>query len=388
LNDKEKGLNDLKLHLEFCIHNGDWAGAARTAAKLAEMEGGSGVAFKPETVEEFLAPLDEVSWFCQDLDMSPGRPVKFVGMGGSGKSIIAQSALITTALGLPMWGHFTTKQGPVAHVDWEMGSQHSHRRYRALCYGHGVKPEDLAPLIRFCPYARPYMNDENFEDELARLIDGCSLAIFDSLRRGTPGENENDSAITSFIDRISRASDKTGCTAILLHHATTKGSKGANGPQGAGRGSSAIHDAGGSEFLITGGTCGKPLHIEHTRAFIGGKIHQPFTLRIDDVDGGFNNGGGMVVRRSLDADSRAAKGSKARLQAEDVPKPVLTERGRHILETAKGMPGCSKSELKNASGGSKDTFNYTFTDLVTLGLITTDVVDLPTGGKKIVVRVL
>lgn len=294
------------------------------------------------TEQEMLAPLPDISWFCKALDLSPGRPAKIVGVGGGGKSIAMQSMALATISGQLLWGQFPIRHGRVVHLDYEMGQHPSLARYRALANGHGIPWPDVCRSLRLAPMPRVYMNKPEFEAALRKAVDGCELALIDSLRRAMPGENENDSALTQYIDVVTRVSNDTGCTVILAHHSSPKtpSQQGTRDIRGAGRGSSAIHDAGGSELLFESDD-GKPTRVRHTRAFLGGQKHEPFTLEILDTDGGKDvPGGGMRVVATLGGRAGQVAASES-IMVKDV------------LECIKANPGISQNMLSQRVGAGK-----------------------------------
>jgi hypothetical protein len=107
------------------------------------------------------------------------------------------------------------------------------------------------------------------------IMRGCAVIIVDSLKACTPGADENSSSIRDLIKVLSRASEATGCTAILIHHMGHVGKDGA----GRGRGSSAIFDEVATELRITKKD-GDPLRlVEHKKDRSLGELHAPFAIR-------------------------------------------------------------------------------------------------------------
>lgn len=286
------------------------------------------IGFRFLTYEELCAPLEPVHYAIEALDMCPGRPVQLTGTGFSGKTIAMQSMAVSVIAGRRVWGQFFCRQGKVAHLDWEMGRRASLRRYRRLCLGLGVLWEqDIAPQLRFAPLPTLYLNSRDAEEHLKRGFDGCALAIVDSLRRSLPGEDENDSVITRYIDVLGRASEATDCTVAFLHHSTTK--KGPEGDQrGAGRGSSAIYDACGA-VLAMSGKRGEPVLVSQTKAAERGTPAEDFYLAIEDIElEGDQRGGVRVVYKTVEQVKGSGDG-RAELDA-DVRRVVEAVRREGI----------------------------------------------------------
>lgn len=234
---------------------------------------------------EMTEALPPVAYVVEALDLSPGRPAQLVGPGFSGKTLCAQQALLDIAAGRPVWGKFAAARGVVAHLDYEMGKRPTLRRYRRLAFAMGIDWPEFVPWLRLAPFPSVYLNSPDCGSELERGLDGCTLALVDSLRRSSPGEDENDSRITRHLDVLLRVSERTGCTVIFLHHQTTKsGPTGAKPDErGAGRGSSAIFDASGSVFTFAGSGDGRA-KVTQTRANERGVKAPPFGLAIEDVE--------------------------------------------------------------------------------------------------------
>jgi hypothetical protein len=280
-----------------------WGEVQEIARRIAREETtGEAVGFQPLTFDELIAPIPPIPFLVKGLDMSPGRPAQFVGMGAVGKTIILQAATLAIATGRPVWDTFSASGGMVAHFDYEMGRNATLRRYRRLCEGHGIRWEDVAPNLRIFPRPPLYLNAAGIADHLKRAVDGCAFAWADSLRRCLPGEDENDSSITRFPDEWARVSEETGCTFAFLHHATTKTKPGEDrDSRGAGRGSSALYDVSGSVFVLSGKK-GEPIRVEHTRPYEGGICADDFYLSIEDVQGenGDPRAGLRVVHQSVE----------------------------------------------------------------------------------------
>jgi hypothetical protein len=235
------------------------------------------------TVAELTAPAKPRNDLVGDLDWSPGRVAMLAAEGYSGKSLAALSAGISIAADRPIWGWFRpARTGPVAFVDYEIGEELSRLRARRLAVGMGLDfLADVAPRLRLAAMPRLYLTSADGESQWCQALDGCAFAVVDSLRRASPGVDENDSRITEYLDRLTRVSLTTGCAVLVIHHASTKGD-GQGRRKAAPRGSSAIFDACGS-VLVMSAEKGEPALVSHEKAPTRGTTTEDFYLAIEDV---------------------------------------------------------------------------------------------------------
>jgi len=312
------------------------------------------------------ADVPPIEYLCEPLDLSPGRPPKLVGMGGAGKSWALQSMAMTVSLGLPLWDKFPTRSGPVVHLDYEMGQNQTMRRYRTLAAGLDVPWHEAHPLIDMASLPRVYLNSTGAYDALCRVCEGRVLCIIDSLRRTLPGEDENNSAITQYVDEVTRASTATGTTIVLAHHASTKGDKTAanKDSRGFGRGTSALLDASGSELQFMGDV-GEPITVHHARGGEGGKRHSDFRLVLAPASS--HLGAGLRVRYDGIADVQSAS-SKF---------DVLVARVKHVIRS---KPNCGTVMLRAAVGGKASDVDKAVAHLVEIGEVVDHTRPHPNGS--------
>lgn len=305
------------------------------------------------TLEELCAPLEPVNYVVEALDMCPGRPTQIAGTGFAGKTICAQSMVMSIIAGRRVWGEFWCRQGAAVHLDYEMGKRATLRRYRRLCAGAGLSWDgQVAPWLRLAPLPRLYLNTKGVEDYLKAATEGATIALIDSLRRALPGEEENDSSITEYIDALPRVSEATGCSFIFLHHSTTK-SKSLEGQdsRGAGRGTSAIYDSSGA-VLFMSGKRGQPVLVEQTKAPERGTACEDFMLHIEDVeiDGEPNAG----VRVRYEAKDGAESATEVPPLESDCARVVTYIRSEN--EQGRGVAGkdavASGAGMKRSSAGA------------------------------------
>lgn len=170
----------------------------------------------------------------------------------------------------------------MAFVDYEIGDELSRLRAKRLALGMGADWERVvAPRLRLASMPKLYLTSADGEGQWCRALDGCTFAVVDSLRRASPGVDENDSRITEYLDRLTRVSLTTGCAIVVIHHASTKGD-GTGRRKAAPRGSSAIFDACGS-VLVMSAEKGAPALVSHEKAPTRGTTTDDFYLAIRDV---------------------------------------------------------------------------------------------------------
>jgi hypothetical protein len=154
------------------------------------------------------------------------------------------------------------------------------------------------------------LTDPGFEAWIEKETAGIQFCCLDSLRALTPGCDENDSIIRAHVDKLTRVSERNGCSFALLHHAgkTKAGNGNGKGTTKSDsrellRGSSAIFDACGTVIVVElqdspgkGVALVKTTMVKSTADAEGGKI-DPFLLRIEDVadDAAINMRAGLRV---------------------------------------------------------------------------------------------
>lgn len=312
---------------------------------------------------ELAAPLPDPSWAVEGLQMGPGRPVMIAAYAGTAKTIAAQSLALAYAAGLEVWGAFPTKGGTARHLDYEQGSYATRRRYQRLAFGLGLSLETMDPdrlqLLSFPPfYLRP-----SDSDAWERAIYGCGLVVVDSFRAATPGADENTSDVRQHVDTLTRISERTGATVLLIHHAgKTKQGGGSGDPRQAARGSSALLDAVGCAFLLEMSSYSAPRRMRQTKmpAEADGESVPDGELLIQDVEGpsGRAHGLRIVWRPATFASQRSP--SQTLSDAED--------RLEDAIRTA-GNGGVSKRRLRALVRGSRTVFDAALEAVIASGRV-------------------
>lgn len=236
---------------------------------------------------EIFAPLPPTTWVVKDLQFGPGRTSVISSYSGTGKSLIGQSLAISYAAARSIWGHFSTgRGGKVRYPDFEQGRTATSSRFQRLAFGMGINQADLEDRLQAAIFPPLYLTAADAEDAWLRAADGWDLLIVDTFRAAAPGVEENDSRVRMYIDLLTRVSERTGATFVLMHH-NGKGpddQRKARDKRTKLRGSSAIFDASGCVLSLEraeGGT----IQVEQLKqpAEARGPSIESFFLRIEDV---------------------------------------------------------------------------------------------------------
>jgi RecA-family ATPase len=247
--------------------------------------------------------LDPIKWVCPDLCLGPGRPTLVAGYGYSLKTFALQAMAVAVATGRPVWGEFRCVQGKVLHIDYEQGEYATRMRYQRLAFGLGIAPDELAQTLSLACFPGVYLTTAGIEDTLARICEGYSLCIIDSFRAASPGVDENDSGVRIYLDILTRVSERTGCSFVVIHHAG-KDQPDRDSRQVA-RGSSAIFDACGTVLKLQGKKAFEPVKVDlvKTSAAAVGKVQQvAFYLEAVDVtdEDGNTKAGVRIEHRTVE----------------------------------------------------------------------------------------
>ncbi len=238
--------------------------------------------------QQVAAPLPKVKWTLEGLGIAPGAVTIIGGAGGGGKTMALQALILAVASGRRVWGHFATEQGRAIHIDYEQGDRVTRERYQRIANAMGLDlrslPPDsfgLASLPRFAMKA-----DQATEDTIVRVCTGARVAIIDAFRGAFPDAKENDSDVRKHLDMLQHASERTGCTMMVIAH-SRKASEDKD-VRSSLRGSSALFDSAQTVYMLDG-EAGKPTRVHNTKdrvlGGINGKLRETFGIRIEDVEG-------------------------------------------------------------------------------------------------------
>lgn len=265
---------------------------------------------------EIFAPLDPPDWTIKGLGVAPGPITAFAGRGEAGKTLALQSAELSIAIGAKIWGELDVDQGPVTHVDFEQGKYLTFLRFQRLGNALGCDVDELErrDLIRCAIYPEQKLEPAS-RPSWRRLCEGRKMLVIDSFRAACPKIDENSSEAREPLDMLSAISDATGCTIVVLLHGRKAQLGDPGGARDSVRGSSAIHDAVQSGFVLQQEQKGGPTVVTHIKSRMDGHKRDPFGLRISDVaNGGDERWGVSVTIENLgEMKARAVKREHERL---------------------------------------------------------------------------
>ncbi len=260
--------------------------------------------------------------------LARGKVGQIVAYGGSAKSWMAIAAAVDVALGDPWMGRFKTNAGKTLFLDYENGSDEMRRRVQMYLKGKGREVQ--ADQFDVITMPGMYMDDDAFEDALAREVDGHAVCVIDTLKAASPNVEENSSAMRLGIDKLKRIAERTGCAFLVLVHSKKSSPDGKEGdPREAARGSSAIYDAADMVMHIRY-RAGEAALVRCTKAR-NGTSFEPFTVELRDTEDR-----GILI---LTGDE-ATEGTKR--------ANWTGERQDAIVEIVKEQPGASTNAVMEA----------------------------------------
>lgn len=338
------------------LARGDFAAAERAAAELRRRT--SVVATIPTYgPDEIFAPLPPIDWTVEGLALAPGPITGIVGRGEAGKTLALQSLELAIATGSKIWGELRAEQGPVTHVDFEQGKYLTFLRFQRLGNAMGYDLNELRErdLIRCAVYPETKVELDS-RPSWERLCEGRRLVVIDSFRAACPKIDENSSEAREPLDMLSAVSEETGATIIVLLHGrkTVLGSPG--GKIDEMRGSSALHDAVASGYLLQTRGENQPTVATHIKSRWGQK-REPFGLQYLDVPNGSDPKWGLAVSMAdltdlqRRADERAERELLERAEQYIRRKPDCTTA--MIREHLHKRHGLVLAVLEELEGGGK-----------------------------------
>lgn len=312
-------------------------------------------------VADVCAPLPPARWLVPSLLLGPGRPAVLAGFGASGKTMLAQSLVLSLASGRDVWGHHTVpRPARVRHVDGEQGYYATAKRYQRLMAGIGLDQRELGDRFEVVSLDPSIRLDEPASEALFRAIgEGVGLVVLDSLRALAPSLDENESPIRGCLDLLTRASEATGATFLVLHHAG-KGERA--DVRHALRGSSSIFDASGL-VLVADASSGMPITLDVTKvpAEHDGPKPEADRVTIEDVPIGENPRAGVRVRVVCpEEQSRSIQASTSRRES---------ELQAHVVELLAARPGLSQRQIRDATPAKAIKVDAALVELARLGRV-------------------
>lgn len=336
------------------------AGALQTVKEIADT-GLSASPFEWISSKDIMAKLPPIRWVCPDLCIGPGRPTLLSGYGFSGKTIIVLAFDIAVAAHGKVFGEYRCFPGKVMHIDLEQGKYATERRIQRIAFAMGVTEAQFDNRLRLCCFPRTYLTSPGIEDILKRECDGVSVCSIDSFRAAIPGLDENDSAVREPLDMLTRVSESTGCSFIVLHH-SGKDHPDRDKRQSM-RGSSAIFDACGTVLSLSAKKAYEPILVEAVKvsAATDGRKAQPFYVKLEDIsdDEGIDPLAGLRV---------------SHMTSEQVDQPCAPEEGLNkvcdaLLAAIRKKPGHTARTLAGIVGARKSDIYAALDMLVTNGHI-------------------
>lgn len=267
--------------------------------------------------EQIFAPLPPVRHVVQALDLCAGAPGMWAGYGYSKKTLAAQAAALAIAAGTgKIWNSFAASTGRVLHLDYEQGARLTRERYQRLAVPMMLSPQDLGDRLALVAMPRLMLDAHAAEDRLARLVDGYTLVIVDSLRAAAPSLDENSSEARRPLDVMTRVSERTGAAFLVIHHARKPNAAQSGGAKMAIRGTGAFFDA-TSSVLLFEGEKGQASRVSHEKARATGILTDDFELDVADVPDGANPRAGLLVtaRQAPTRDESDEQRARASLSA-------------------------------------------------------------------------
>jgi uncharacterized membrane protein len=311
-----------------------------------------------------LAELPPVPYLLEALDICPGAPTLFAGLGFSGKTLLAHALGLAIACDAPAWGAFPVRPGRVIFLDFEQGEHLSRRRIQRMARGLGLVPEGDA--LRLASMPGLYLDDATAEAELTALCEGVALLIVDSLSAACPSLEENSASARKVIDMLGRVSGRTGCVVIIVHHARKPSKDDTGGARNSIRGSGAIFDAAGAVVVFARQADGTVV-LTHEKARASGKLSDQLTATIVDTEDG---GLAVSVEASPSSRTPTAQGGE-RLEA--TKEAIVDHLRRHGSVSSKGA-------LQLQLGMRRELVWAAVGELARLGII--EVVRAPKGRAE------
>lgn len=313
--------------------------------------------------DAILDRLDPIKWVCPDLCLGPGRPTLVAGYGYSLKTFALQAMAVAVATGRPIWGEFRCVQGRVLHLDYEQGEYATRMRYQRLAFGLGIDPGEIAETLSLACFPGVYLTTAGIEDTFARLCDGFVLCVIDSFRAASPGVDENDSGVRIYLDILTRVSERTGCSFIVIHHAG-KDQPDRDSRQVA-RGSSAIFDACGTVLKLQGKKAFEPVKVDlvKTSAAAVGKVQQvAFYLEATDIsdEAGSNTKAGIRIEHRTEEQIEQPEGM--------APSDSWARDLSEVQAGLRKHPGTSANNLARVLGKRKGIILDALQELESRGL--------------------
>ena len=291
-------------------------------------------------------PLPEPTWAVDGI-IREASLTELIAFGGSAKTWMAVSMVVSIATGLPWLGRFDARKGRALFLDYENGDYEIRRRLQRVSRGMGLSGPVEGLGVGVVP--RVYLGSEAFLGAAERACEGVQVCVIDTLRAASPGQDENDSNIRAGLDDLRRVSEATGTAFLVLAHAKKQTKDKDLDPREAGRGSSAIFDAADSVIHVQFTGPNEPQVVKQTKARLG-RFFQPFEVRVDDVD----NDGTVVRAADVGAGETTLRGSAAGY-SHQILRLVRSCPGRYSTNALAQEIGARRQTIQQVVGRMADS---------------------------------
>lgn len=334
--------------------------AARVASGTTAGRGLPGI----KGVGAWEGDLPPIPWLSERLHLAtPGRPYAIVGYAGVGKTLLAYDLALAVSApgdGVSMcWGGCVIqRRGRVLLLDLEVGEYLLRQRLTRLAAGRGAQLSDWAGRLDWACHPDLSLLDRDAETRLVATLRGYTLCIIDSLTMLVQGADENAAGVmTAALSLLARASEKSGCGIVVLHHAGKPPVDGKRPAHLAPRGSSAIQGIWSAQLLASNED--GALVLEWGKSQWGSLPERVICKVVDLGDRGPN---GMTPAVAFQT---AQVGPDVESDDPEAVTPVLRAK-RSILDYLGAVGEASYSDLKSRHKSTNNTtFSKAVADLLT-----------------------
>lgn len=352
-----------KIAVETYVVNGEAAEfIARAVADIewaANDSAPSKSLFTWEGATDIMGKLPPIRWVCRELCIGPGRPTLVQGYGFSGKTMALQAFALAVAAGKPAFGYFRVVQGRVLHIDYEQGKHATKRRYQRMMLAMGLSLDDIGERLQLTCFPSAYLTDTGIEKRLAKECAGVAVCIIDSFRAAIPGQDENESTVRQFLDMLTRISETSGCSFVVVHH-SGKGGKEKDSREKS-RGSSAIFDACGTVIDLFAAKPFEPIKVAIVKASASneGRSPEPFYLCLQDIasEDGADTKAGLLVEHM----------TSEQVEQPEAPSDSWRRDLDEVLTCLRANSGNSQNTIAGLCGKRKDRVRDCLKELERVG---------------------
>lgn len=167
----------------------------------------------------FAARPDPVAWLVHPW-FGPGRPNLIFGAKDSAKSLVVQDLFLAVAYGRPWLSSIPVqRRGRAVILDFEPKVPTHIRLQQLVDFDPFTKVDALREVdvhVRTWPALR--VLDASAEGWLTEICRDTALLVVDALAAATAGKDENTGEAREALDMLTRVSNATGCTVVVVHH--------------------------------------------------------------------------------------------------------------------------------------------------------------------------